>query len=57
MKRAWRYLITLLLLAAGCSLTACASLTSPIDEAYYKGGDVFSIPGGYTRTIFSTSNF
>jgi len=47
----------LIVIAMNCLLSACGSLTSPVDQAYYNGGSVFSIPGGYTRTIFSSNNF
>jgi hypothetical protein len=56
-RKVRRYATAILLIGINCALSACSSLTSPVDQAYYKGGDVFAIPGGYTRTIFSTSNF
>lgn len=57
MKRIKRYLTAIFLVAATCPLGACAGLNSPIDRAYYTAGSAFSQPGGYTRTIFSSSNF
>lgn len=46
----------LLLIGFCLSASACTGPTS-VDQAYYTGGDAFAFPGGYTRTIFSTSNF
>jgi len=52
-----RLAIAILLVGINFCVSACGSLTSPVDQAYYTGGDIFAIPGGYTRTIFSASNF
>ncbi len=54
-RKAKRYATALLLLGVNLSMTACGS--SSFDNAYYGGGDQFALKGGYTRTIFSTSNF
>ncbi len=56
-KKIKRYTLGIMLLGMNISLGGCGDLTSPVDQAYYTGGSVFSIPGGYTRTIFSTNNF
>jgi hypothetical protein len=56
-RKTKRIATALLLLGVNFSMSACSGLSSPIDQAYYTGGDQFITTGGYTRTIFSTSNF
>lgn len=55
--KARRFGTAILLMGVNFAISACGELSSPIEKAYYTGGDQFSTKGGYTRTIFSTSNF
>lgn len=50
-----RWLTAFLLLGLNCPLTACAPSSGSVDQAYYNSS--FSLPGAYTRTIFTPSNF
>jgi len=52
-----RLATAILMLGVNLSMSGCSGLGTPVDQAYYTGGDAFSIKGGYTRTIFSSSNF
>jgi hypothetical protein len=55
-KTAKRLASLLILMGAGLSVSGCGNLASPLDNAIYSGGDQFGMKG-YSRTIFSTSNF
>lgn len=48
---------TVMFLGIGLAVSGCVPSYSPLDRAYCSGGDSFVIPGGYTRTIFSQTNF
>ncbi len=52
-----RSLTAAVLVALCMAMSACSAVSSPLDQAYYTGGDNFNYKGGYTRTIFSSSNF
>ncbi len=52
-----RVALALGLMTLNLAMSACSGLSTPLDQAYYTGGNAFSMPGGYNRTIFSSSNF
>lgn len=52
-----RRLLTLAALISLNVVNSACTPTSPLEQAYYSGGVSSTFPGGYTRSIFSSSNF